>query len=322
MSNTAKPTLHFNESGKFRILMISDIQETLDYDPRALQGLHAMIRTEKPDLVILGGDNCDGRKVKTRDELQQYLDIFTAPMEETGTPWMHVYGNHDHDVAVPAREQSAMYESYPHCISGHSPEEVPGVSNYITPILSHDGEHTAFVLYAFDTHHKEPIFATGATVDTLMLPNRPPYFRKWDIIRFEQQLWYWNASKALEAREGHKVPAMAVMHVAPHEVNMVVDNPEESGLTGEHDELMQCGVVNSGIFATMLQRGDVKIIAAGHSHEVTLDGTYGGIRFCLDGCAGFSPYGLDAHRGGRIFDLREDGSFETYMVAVKVLMEI
>ncbi|MBQ1208171.1 MAG: hypothetical protein IIX65_06530, partial [Lachnospiraceae bacterium] len=87
-------------------------------------------------------------------------------------------------------------------------------------------------------------------------------------------------------------------------------------------ELMQGGVVNSGIFATMLQRGDVKIIAAGHSHEVTLSGVYGGIRFCLDGCAGFSPYGNDETRGGRIFDLHEDGSYDTYMVAVKYLIRI
>ena len=350
MKSTEKISLRFNENGTFRILMVSDIQETQNYDPRALAGLRAMIQAEKPDLVILGGDNCDGRKIKSKEDLQAYLDVFTAPMEESHTPWMHIYGNHDYeprciigpilqkagikilaDNGIKISKNNAsftlfgipdMYESYPHCISGHSPEGVPGVSNYMVPILSHDSETIAYCIYAFDTHHKEPVFATGATVDTLMLPNRPPCFRKWDVIRFEQQLWYWNLSKELEAKEGHKVPAMAVMHVAPQEVNMIVDNPEETGLTGEHDELMQCGVVNSGVFSTMLERGDVKIIAAGHSHEVTLDGVYGGIRFCLDGCAGFTPYGLDDHRGGRIFELNEDGSCNTYMVAIKDLMEI
>ena len=89
--------MRFNQEGNFRILMVSDIQETLAYDKRALLGLHAMIRKEKPDLVILGGDNCDGRKVKTYEDLKAYLDIFTAPMEESHTPWMHVYGNHDYD---------------------------------------------------------------------------------------------------------------------------------------------------------------------------------------------------------------------------------
>lgn len=318
--NTEKITLRFKENGTFRILMVSDIQETVNYDPRAVEGLRAMIQAKKPDLVIWGGDNCDGRKVKTREELQSYLEIFTLPMEETRTPWMHVYGNHDYDVAVPVREQSELYESYPHCISGHTPEDIPGVCNYMIPIRVHDSERTAFCIFAFDTHHKEPELRPGVTVDQLMLPHRPPYYRKWDIIRFEQQMWYWNTSKTLEAREGRTVPALAVMHVAPHEINLVAENPKESGLTGEIEELMQCGVLNSGIFATMLERGDVKIIAAGHSHDDTTDGVYGGIRFCLDGCAGFTPYSQDKSRGGRIFDLNEDGSYETYMVLVKDLI--
>ena len=321
MRQAEKITLRFNADGTFRILMVSDIQETPNYDPRALAGLHAMIRAEKPDLVILGGDNCDGRYLKTRDELDAYLKVFTAPMEESDTPWMHIYGNHDYDVEVPAIEQSAMYESYPHCISGHSPEGVPGVCNYMVPVLAHDSDSVAFCIYAFDTHHKEPVYPNGASVNTLLLPNRPPYFRKWDTIRFEQQLWYWSISKELEAKEGHTVPAMAVMHVAPQEVNMVADNPAETGLTGAHDELMQGGAGNSGVFATMLERGDIRIIAAGHSHEVTLDGVYGGIRFCLDGSAGFTPYGKDETRGGRIFDLKEDGSCESRMVLIKDLME-
>lgn len=316
-----KHTLRFNEQGEFKILMVSDIQETLAYDVRALKGLHAMIQAEKPDLVIWGGDNCDGRKVKTYEELKAYLDIFTAPMEETNTPWMHVYGNHDHDVDVPALQQSLLYESYPHCISGHTGDEIPGTCNYMRPIYTRDGS-VGFAIFAFDTHHKEAEYRPGVTCQDLMVPNRPPYMRKWDVVRFQQQMWYWNLSCQLQAREGHLVPAMAVMHCAPQEINLVVDNPQESQLKGEHDELMQGGVINSGVFATMLQRGDVRIIAAGHSHEDTVDGFYGGIRFTLDGTAGFSPYGLDDHRGGRIFVLREDGTHTTYMIAVKDLMEI
>ena len=65
-------TLRFNENGKFKILMISDIQETLNYDLRTVKGMEAMIDAEKPDLVIWGGDNCDGRKVKLKEELEEY----------------------------------------------------------------------------------------------------------------------------------------------------------------------------------------------------------------------------------------------------------
>lgn len=317
-----KHTMRFGAEGKFRILMVSDIQETLNYDKRTPRCFRALIEHVKPDLVILGGDNCDGRKVKTREELKAYLDIFTSPMEDTGTPWMHVYGNHDYDVDVPASEQSEIYESYSMCISGHSPEGVPGVSNYAVPILAHDSESVKFCIYAFDTHHKNAELRPGVSTDSLLLPNKYKPMRKWDIIRFEQQMWYWNLSKELEAKEGALVPSMAVMHVVPHEAALTVKNPEETKLKGACDETLQCGVLNSGFFATVLQRGDIGIIAAGHSHEDTIDAIYGGVRFCLDGCAGFSPYGIDEIRGGRVFDICEDGSHKTYMVAYKDITDI
>ena len=55
-----KKDLRFNSNGKLKILMLSDIQETLNYDKRTLNGMNKIIEAEKPDLVILGGDNCDG----------------------------------------------------------------------------------------------------------------------------------------------------------------------------------------------------------------------------------------------------------------------
>ena len=317
-----KHTLRFDKSGKFRILMVSDRQETLDYDKRTPRALRMLIDHVKPDLMILGGDNCDGRKVKTREELKAYLDIFTAPMTETGTPFMHVYGNHDYDVDVPAEEQSDIYESYPTCVSGRSPKGVPGVSNYALPILAHDSDSIKYCIYAFDTHHKNAELRPGVSTESLLLPNKYKPMRKWDIIRFEQQMWYWNLSKALEEKEGRTVRGMAVMHVVPHEAALTMKNPEETGLKGAADETLQCGVLNSGFFATVLQRGDIDVIAAGHSHEDTIDAVYGGVRFCLDGCAGFSPYGIDEIRGGRVFEISEDGSHETYMVAYSDITDI
>ncbi len=55
---TLKQELKFNPNGKFKILMLSDIQETLDYDKRTLTGINQLIETQKPDFVLLGGDFC------------------------------------------------------------------------------------------------------------------------------------------------------------------------------------------------------------------------------------------------------------------------
>jgi len=315
-------TLRFNSDGKFRILMLSDIQETLEYDERTIKGMNAMLDSEKPDLVIWGGDNCDGRTVKSREELKEYLKIFTEPIEKRGIPWIHVFGNHDYDIDVPASEQNLMYQEYPNCISGCSPDGVPGVSNYATHILAHNSDKIAYCIYAFDTMHKNPEFRDGITTESLMVPDRPKCYRKWDFVRFEQQMWYWNHSKELELKEGHIVRSMAFMHVPPHEMYLCVKNPEQTYLNGEHEETLQCGVLNSGIYATMLQRGDVDIIAAGHLHKDTIDAVYGGIRLCLDGCAGFSPKSFDHCRGGRVFEINEDGTYNTYFIAVQDLINI
>ena len=77
----SKISLKFNQDGRFKILMLSDIQETLEYDKRTLEGINKIIEHTNPDLVVLGGDNCDGTVIKTEKELKKYLDIFSEYLE-------------------------------------------------------------------------------------------------------------------------------------------------------------------------------------------------------------------------------------------------
>lgn len=313
-------TLRFDKKGRFRILMASDLQEPPVYDQRALDGLRAMIAYAKPDLVILGGDNADGRKLKTAKELREYLDVFTRPMEEKKIPWIHVFGNHDYDIDVPARRQNAIYTSYPHCLSGISPRGVEGVSNYAVPVLSSTGDGVAYVIYAFDTRYKNMVYSSGAGPDQLLLEGNENCARKWDGLSFSQIAWYVRRSREFEKKAGRPVRAMAVMHVPPYEFTRVAANPEACGLEGDADQKLQCPMLNSGVFAAMLERGDVETIAAGHLHKDTFSGEYAGILCTLDGCAGFSPGNFDERRGGRVFDIYESGGRTTEFVPVAPLI--
>ncbi|MBP5269961.1 MAG: metallophosphoesterase [Clostridia bacterium] len=315
-----KPVLRFNKNGRFRILMMSDVQEHQDYDRRTPEGMRAMIGYANPDLVILGGDNADGRKLKTEKELREYLRVFTLPMEEKLIPWMHIFGNHDYDIDVSPRRQSLIYSSYPHCVSGISPRGVEGVSNYCVPILSSNGDSTAYVIYAFDTRYKGREYRPGIGTDQLVLPGNGTCCRKWDGLTFNQIAWYVRRSREFEKREGRPVRAMAVMHVPPYEFDRVVRNPEICGTEGFTDQGLHSSMVNSGVFAAMLERGDVEIIAAGHLHKDTFSGEYGGILCALDGCAGYSPSNFDERRGGRIFDIFEAGGRSTEFVPVDPLI--
>lgn len=304
--------LKFRENGHFRILMVSDIQERPEIDPRTPAAYRKLIEETNPDLVIWGGDNADGRYLKTEAELRALLDVMSAPMEEKNIPWMHIYGNHDYDVDVPPRKQNKIYAEYPHCISGVSPRNLPGASDYVITVKGPDGRD-AYAIYAFDTMHKFPELRPGVSAEDVMLSNPVPC-KKWDVIRFETQLWYWNKSRELERKNGGKVRALAVMHVPPYEFQRAIDNPEATGLREDYDQKMQSGIINCGVFATMLERGDVEIIAAGHLHKDNFDATYAGIYCCLDGAAGYAPGGIDERRGGRIFDIDINGGFESRMI--------
>ena len=85
------------------------------------------------------------------------------------------------------------------------------------------------------------------------------------------------------------------------------------------------GLAYSGEAESLLVRtqdGDVEIIAAGHLHKNTSDGVYGGIRLTLDASAGFAIGGVDERRGGRIFDIKLDGTHETKMIYAKDYIDI
>ena len=314
-----KHELRFNSDGKIKILMMSDIQETLEYDKRTLDSINKLIDKVKPDLVVLGGDNCDGTILKTEEEMKKYLDIFSFPIESRKIPWMHVFGNHDHDVDFDDLDKTKIYEKYEYCISKHT-EDIYGTTNYVIPIKSSVGDKIAFNLWALDSNNQ--ISESNISIDEKMhLLKKPTMSGRWDIIHFDQLMWYWNTSKQLEDYQNKKINGMLFMHIPPWEFQYIVDNPEYTNSKGSMEEVMSIGMFNSGLFSTILQRQDIKCIACGHSHNDCFEGDFCNIKMCLDACAGYSPYGTDELRGGRVFEIDENDTENiiTYMVHYKDL---
>lgn len=323
----AKHRLAFREDGRFKVLMLSDIQESADYNEKSLRAVEGMVAAERPDLVMLGGDNVYGPKVRTPEELTAMLDAFTEPMERRGIPWAHVFGNHDHDLPFGGDVQQAIYERYPHCVSKRTPSDIHGVTNFVLPVHRHDGDAVAFAVWGLDSNNTmdglDSLVPGGDMAAEGRLDNRPVGGGLWDIPRFDQLMWYWNSSVELEEHCGGKVPGLLCMHIAPFEFLTAIHNPEACGLRGEADETPDPGVLNSGLFAEILQRGDIRCIGCGHTHKDTFDATYCGIRLCFDGCAGFTHYGIDERRGGRVFEIHEDDPWriETRMLRALDVME-
>ena len=310
--------LTFRPDGTFRVLMMSDLQESSNYDPRSLRSVEVLLDECDPDLVILGGDNCYGPAIRDEADLKAFLDIFTAPMESRRIPWAHVYGNHDHDVELPIARQQELYESYPMCVSGHTDDTVHGKSNFVLPVYGRDGK-PALAVWGLDTNHEvgelDPLI--GRSMEAAAgLPAQPVGYGRWGMIYFDQLTWYWNTSLALEAEAGHKVPGLMCMHIAPYEYRTAQANPETCVREGHFDETLGSTPFNTGLFSTILQRGDIKALCCGHTHMNDFDAEYCGIRLLWDACVGYSCYGYDERRGGRLFVYREDApeAFTTQMV--------
>lgn len=306
-----KIPLRFRADGSFKICCFSDLHETADYDPRSYAALDGIVARENPDLVLLGGDIFNGALDRPIEELKAFLDIFTQPMESRGIPWAHVMGNHDHDYAFGDAAYQALLESYPHCVSSHtSPDEdVDGVTNFVLPIRASCGERIAFAVWGLDTH----VLSDGLHLRNgvnLRQGHRVDYpiygTSHWDFVHFNQLRWYWDTSVALERENGAPVDALMLLHAAPLEYGICMNNPNATKLDGDMQETLFSGSLNSGLLATVLQRGDVRAIVCGHMHANTFSAEYCGVTLAFDGSIGFKTGGKDALRGGRVFELREE----------------
>ena len=301
-----KIPLRFHSDGNFKICCFSDLHETADYDPRSLMALETILRVESPDLVLLIGDIWNGALDRPIEEFKTFMDIFSAPMETRGIPWAHVMGNHDHGYAFGDAMYQEMMESYPHCVSAHtSPDQgVDGVTNFCLPIAANDDSRIAFAVWGLDTHNLSDELTLRNGVN-LRVGHRVSYpvtgTSHWDFIHFNQLHWYYHTSEQLERINGAPVDALMALHAAPLEYGICMNNPSETRLCGDTQETLSSGSLNSGLLATVLQRGDVRAMVCGHMHANTFSADYCGIKRCFDGSSYFKTGSKDVLRGRRIF---------------------
>lgn len=325
---TRRP-LRFRPDGGFRILMMSDLHHAPNTGDVTIQNMNALIDRVKPDFVLLGGDNTAGRSTKA--DFESLLSDIASPMEERRIPWAHVFGNHDESPGLEKTYQQTVYETYPYCLSKAGPEGVPGTGNYFLPVLGADGE-PAFGIWCLDSQQdfksqSDPLNYRGDLYWDLLMPNRIASSSDSDFLRFEQVMWYWSTSVSIEKALNRKLPSLMALHIPLYEFNAILQNATRTQMRGEYNETVSASEINSGLFAAVLQRGDVRGIFAGHDHINTFDGVYCGIRMGFDGGIGFHGYGARANdpggdrerlRGGRVFEISESDPWkiETEMVFV------
>ncbi|UOQ93299.1 metallophosphoesterase family protein [Halobacillus shinanisalinarum] len=324
--------LQFNADGKYRIVQFNDIQDDEDIDPRTIELMNTVLDEQKPDLAILNGDmlNAD---LETPEEVKQAIKTITQPMEDRGVQWAVTFGNHDEDhtpkTGLDEEEMLEIYMSYEHNVNKPGPKDITGTGNTNLVINNSKNTKPAFNIWLFDSGRYAPEEIAGQDFEG---------YQTWDWLRHDQVQWYTETSKKLEKTTGHKVPSLAFMHIPLPEFEYMwyaspSERTEEShakavekhNIRGEKNECVCTGPFNSGMFAAMLERGDVKGVFSGHDHINTYVGDYYGIKLGYAGSVGFGAYGLGEEenhrlRGARVFNLDEntkDGIVDTEMVFAK-----
>ena len=327
-----KFALQFNLDGKFKIMIITDVHtgKKLDSYTRLLMDL--ALDQEKPDLVVLLGDNIMSidpvlfiSKENTKTAINNLLD----PIIKRNIPFCVVMGNHDSEGAFSRKDQMEYYMSFPGSLSQIG-ENDNRVGDYNVVIRSSDSLRNVINLWFMDSgESKDTYTGNGYT-----------------YITEEQITWYEKRCLDLKERNDDQViPALLFEHIPVSEIYetlKIVPKDTKDAIHGHRShsdnyyvidtDKVRSGTMeeapcssdtNTGQFASWLNQGDVMAAFFGHDHVNDFDGEYQGIRLIYTSGAGFNTYGKAYEHGVRVIELDENDitNFSTRMVYWKDLTD-
>lgn len=293
-----RAALRCSADGRFRVLAISDLHYRPRPDAHGITLTEKLIETEKPNLVVVNGDCLSGKESRSEAELRTSIGNVAAAMEKKGVPWAVTFGNHDqeHYPATKIGKDAVlgMYASYAHNLNGGYVQGLYGAGNKYLLVWNADGTKPVYCVWLVDSND---YFEDGK--------NHP-----YDWIRSDQVQWYTQTSIALEKQYGAKIPGLMFFHIPLREFNEMINHGKIIGVRQEPE----CpSPINSGMFAALLERGDVRGVYCGHDHVNNYMGKLRGIELGYDGSLGHytyprvepdDPANLRV-RGGRVFEITD-----------------
>ena len=310
-----KATLRFAENGEFRILVLSDLHIPAGGIPeKGMVHVRNIVEKEKPDLIILDGDNIVDNTIATEEAFKTALDSVASYFETRGIYWMHVFGNHDVEMGVSLEQQQAIYESYDHCLSRDPDKEITGVGNYVIPVYGSTGDEVKFAVWGIDSNSY-----LSAEEKALLFPLNASGFSgytktMYDYIHYDQIEWYRNTSELMESQFGQKIPGLMVFHIPLQESYAAWRNhkPMEEW-SGSKLEDVCASAYNPGFFDVLRNRGDVKVVVNGHDHSNDFMVKYAGIKLCYASTVSTTTYG--GPTGARVLVINESNpsNVDTYI---------
>ena len=250
-----------NEQGKLKVLQVADLHFSTGVgicrdpsppesgvncqaDPRTLRFLNRVLDIEKPDMVVLTGDQVFG---KDSPDAESSLFKVLAPFVRRKIPFAVTLGNHDDEGSLNRAMTMKLSCDLPYSVASMGPNDVDGVGNYITPIFNHNKSAVPLLFYFLDTHKA-----------SLQPKVNPGY----DWIKPNQLLWIQIEDERM--REELPVPTeslgVAFFHIPLPEYR----NPSNY-MVGSDPEGITAPYYNTNARAVLSHLG-VKVISVGHDH--------------------------------------------------------
>lgn len=279
--------LHFDSDGKFKIVQFTDVH--LKYgNPAsdiAIERINEILDAEKPQLVVFTGD------LIYAPPALKGIDEVLAPVSRRGIPFVVTLGNHDHEQGVSNEDIYHRVLATPGCVQ-------PIGDEYALSIYDSGKNKRAATVYCMDSHDYSQIKGVG----------------KYAWFTYEQIGWY--RAKAAEIRRecgGDTIPAIAFFHIPLPEYAQA-STTDGNPFIGTRREKVACPVINTGLFAAMLEQGDIMATFAGHDHDNDYATLWHGILLAYGRYTGGNTVYNHLPNGARIIELHENSrTFTTWI---------
>lgn len=293
-SYSEQPVLRF-KNHKFKIVQFTDLhlingKEYAQKNDSTYMLMRNIIAKEKPDFVVLTGD------IVVSGGAAQIWHEVVQPMTEAHVPFAVTFGNHDTETDLSKSQILELLQGNKYNMTHNADKRLSGVGNCSLPVFSSEGKEMPWAIYLFDSHAYPNNSALGT----------------YDWIKNDQIQWYRKQSSAYARKEGKSINALAFFHIPLLEFEQVRN---QKTTFGSIDEPVCSPSINSGLFSSFVEMGDVTGVFVGHDHNDDYVGQLAGICLGYGRKAGYtSAYHEILKRGARIIELYENEKrFDTHI---------